>query len=268
MSLAPNLTEMVCAVGAADCLVGRSAVCDYPPDEVKNVPVVGNFGAPFLERLLAVEPTLVLEVDLADQAVAGRLQELGIVRQRIVCNSLDDIPRAIEEVGLAVRHETDAKRLADSFRAKLRSLQTSQPPEATRPTVFLDIWPDPLMTAGRPSFVAELVRLAGGRNVADEIDRDYVQVSAEWAISKDPEVILCLNDSPSAQAPLAAYRQRPGWGSVRAVRTGRVYGGFDTKVLLKPGPRLLGNVALLRTALLKPGTDTAPEPPPPPQGGP
>jgi iron complex transport system substrate-binding protein len=109
------------------------------------------------------------------------------------------------------------------------------------------------MTAGRASFVAELVRLAGGRNIADEIERDYTQVSAEWVIAKDPEIILCLNDSPSAQAPLAAYRQRPGWGSVRAVRTGRVYGGFDTKVMLKPGPRLLQTVALLRTRLARPG---------------
>ena len=117
------------------------------------------------------------------------------------------------------------------------------------PGVFVEIWAAPLMTAGRAGFVSELVRLAGGRNLGDEFNRDYVSVSAEWLIARAPGIILCLNDGPHAADPLPFYQTRNGLGSVPAVKSGRVYGQFDVNVMLKPGPRVLQSVAELRRAI-------------------
>jgi len=249
VSLSPSITEILCAIGAADCLVGRSRVCDYPAETVKDIPIIGDFCSPSLEKLVAVRPTLVLEVDAADAATDRRIAELGIPVRRIPCAKLAEIPAAIREIGAAAKHVAAAEKMAAAFAAELARLRREQPPPATCPTVFVEIWADPLMTAGRDGFVAELVRLAGGRNLGDEFTREYVPVATEWLIDRAPEIILCLNDGPHAADPLPFYRARNGFGSVPAVKSGRVHGGFDVNIMLKPGPRVLQSIAELRRAI-------------------
>jgi iron complex transport system substrate-binding protein len=252
VSLSPNVTEMICAVGAADCLVGRSKVCDYPAEAMKDVPVVGDFCSPSLEKLVTVRPTLVLEVDAADATTNRRLTELGIPVRNIVCARLDDIPRALREIGTCTGHVAEAERLAAEFEAELARLRREQPPPEARPLTFVEIWSDPLMTAGRTSFIAELVRLAGGCNAGDTLEREYAHVSAEWLVACDPGVVLCLNDAPTSHDPLPVWRRRNGMSGLRAVKSGRVYGNFDLNVMLKPGPRVLQAVAELRRVLQPP----------------
>ena len=248
VSLAPSLTEIICAIGAADLLVGRTSACDYPPEVVKHVPVVGGFGAPSLERLLAVKSSLVLDVALADEVTGRKIENLGIRRQRINCSTLDSIPKAILSVGRALGREEKASQVAGAFRTELARLRREQPPAGKRPTVFVEIWPDPVMTAGRKSLVSELVTLAGGRNIGDELTQEYARVSTEWTVARDPEVVLCLYDVTAAKAQ-AANQERTGWKTMRAVRNGRVYSGFDLNLLLRPGPRVLLGVPLLRNCL-------------------
>ena len=248
VSLSPNLTEIVCALGAGDRLAGRSRVCEYPPEIVGRVPVVGDFCRPSLEKLVAVRPDLVLQVDSSDPALDRRVDELGIARKVVACRTLAEIPTAILEVGRAIGREDAAMKMAAEFTAELARCRRAPPP-GRAPAVFIEIWPDPLMTAGKNSFVAELVRLAGGRNLGDELDRDYAAVSSEWVLAHDPEVVLCLSDAARAHSQTAAFRERTGWNQLRAVRDGRVFGGFDTNLLLKPGPRVLQALPALRAAL-------------------
>lgn len=249
VSLAPNLTEMICAIGAADRLVGRTNVCDYPADALRGVPVVGGFGAPSLERLVEARPTLVVEVDLADESVARKIRHLGMAHRRVPCRTLADIPVALRTLGALLGCEAAAEAQATAFEADLARLRAALPPAAERPTVYAEIWGDPAMTAGKDSLVGELITLAGGRNLGDAFSRDYVQVSTEWVIKEDPAVILCFYEL-AGTSPRAAVARRTGWGLMRAVRAGSVHDGFDINLVLKPGPRVLQSVPLLRAAIL------------------
>ena len=169
VSLAPCLTEIICAIGARDCLVGRSSACHFPPDIVKQVPVAGNFGIPSLEALANCTPDLVVTVDLEDQNAVQAIEHLGIRHASIPCRSLDDIPRAMRTVGKLLHREPAATKLADEFAAKLADLRQQTP--ATRRRVFIEIWGDPLMTAGKKSFLNDLVELAVGTNIAGDVAR-------------------------------------------------------------------------------------------------
>jgi iron complex transport system substrate-binding protein len=293
VSLAPNLTEIVCAIGAGSALVGRTSVCDYPPEIVKSVPVIGGFGAPSMDRLLKTRPTLILDVALEDETVANLMTQLGIRRVRVPCAMLDDIPTAILTVGRLAHRESAAQPLAERIRravserrdALARNNQVFQhsarcpssvpdspggrdrpSPAGTPPTVFVEIWGDPLMTVGRKSFVSELVTLAGGRNLGDEVtDKDYFPVSSEWVIARNPDIILCL--SVSGQMSEVSNQQleignqkseignqiatRTGWAQIKAVRDGRVYGGFDNNLILRPGPRVLEGIEALQACIQK-----------------
>jgi iron complex transport system substrate-binding protein len=245
VSLAPNLTEIVCAVGGAESLVGRTDVCNRPSNVVARVPVVGGFGRPYLEPLLAQHPALVLEVDLEDKTMGATLDRLGIGHRKINCRHLTEIPDAIREVGRLTAHAAAGETLARSVENGIRERQTAAAavPPAKRPLVYVEIWGDPLMTPGRDSFVSEAVALAGGRNLGDELPQDYATVSPEWVLTRNPDVILCL-----FMAPGGAGRQvmaRHGWQNVRAVQQQRVYDRFDMDALLRPGPRVLEGVAQL-----------------------
>jgi len=245
VSLAPSLTEIVCAVGASDLLVGRTSACDYPPDVVTNVTVIGEFGKPSLERLLAQSPTLVLSIDLADETVGKKIETLGLHRERIRCRSLDDIPSAVEKVGVLLDRSARASELAARIKKDVDTLRAEAGRLESRPTVYIETWHDPPWTAGKNTFLSELVWLAGGRNIADEIDKEHFQASAEWVLSKNPDIILCLYMSIEGSAKDVVLN-RPGWKDVAAVRNGKVFDGFNNDLLLRPGPRVVEGIRELK----------------------
>lgn len=250
VSLAPSLTEMVCAVGGAHRLVGRTDVCNFPSNLLATVPVVAGFGRPYLEPLLEQKPTVVLDVDLEDQSMGATLARLGIRHQHVECRRLGDIPGAIRMIGRLADCPDAGNTLAGSIEERIRARQAavaSVPPER-RPLVFVEIWGDPLMTAGRNSFVSELVALAGGRNLGDELAHDYGTVSTEWVLERNPEIVLCLYPGAGHQA-VKIVASRLGWQTIRAVQHGRVYDGFDLDTILRPGPRVLDGVEQLRRVI-------------------
>jgi iron complex transport system substrate-binding protein len=247
-SLAPSITEMVCALGGASQLVGRSSACDYPPNVVKDIPIVGKFGIPSLERLITVKPDAVLCPDLKDRALDEKLARIGVHPFKIACEKLDDIPPALIEVGHHLGRDQEARRQADALRAKISQCRATLP-SGPKPRVLMLIWNNPLTIAGRNSFISELVTLAGGLNVGDEIGRDYFRVSSEWVLAHDPEIIFCFfmgNGKPVRHVIM----QLPGWEHITAVRMSRVYDGFDNRLVLRPGPRVMEGVELLRARIV------------------
>ena len=104
------------------------------------------------------------------------------------------------------------------------------------------------MTAGRNSFVAELVTLAGGRNLGDELTQDYVTVSTEWLLQRDPDLIICLYPG-ALRTQYAATNKKLGWAALRAVQAGRVYSDFTIDTILRPGPRVLDGIEQLRQVI-------------------
>lgn len=255
VSLAPNLTEITCAIGAGKQLVGRTSACDYPPEIVETVPVIGGFGRPCLDSLIKVNPTLVLDVDLDDESVGKLIEQVGLKRERIKCSALDDIPHAILAVGELLNCRESARTLADTISRRVAELRADAGIRRERsegPSVYVEIWSDPLMTVGGGSFVSDLVSLAGGRNIGDAVrDKDYFPVSPEWVISRDPDVIVCLYMS-DAETIRDAVAGRIGWAQIKAVENHRVYGGLDSSLVLRPGPRVLEGIEVLRQRIESP----------------
>lgn len=257
ISLAPSLTEIIYAIGAGTQLVGRTSACDYPPDQVKAIPIVGGFGAPTLDALLRLQPTLVLEVDLEDKALRDMFAQIGLRHQQIACAKLDDIPRAIRQVGDLTHTPTKAQALAETIQrglAELRRTRTErQLAGQTAPTVFVRIWNDPLTTVGQGSFVADLIDLAGGCNIGNSITaRDYFTVAPEWVLKQNPDIIICLDmaqvERENHESAWGLSKQM-GWAASQAVKNQRVYGGLDNNAILRPGPRVLEGIAALRQCI-------------------
>lgn len=247
VSLAPSLTEILFAIGAGDCVVGRTDVCSYPP-EAAAVPVVGGFGKPTLDALAARRPTHVCHVDLEDESLPALFARLGWTSERIPCGRLDDIPEAILTLGRRTGRTHEAARLAADICAGVAARRAAPPPAAAAPSVLVVVWWEPLMTVGRPSFIADLVTLAGGRLITGEVARDYFTVSEEWVLRQNPDVIISLGADRPGET-IGRLRSRTGWRALKAVSEGRVHDGFDPDIVCRPGPRILAAADQIRMAL-------------------
>jgi iron complex transport system substrate-binding protein len=249
VSLAPSLTEMMYAIGAGDQLVGRTSACDWPKEALK-VPVAGAFGRPSLEVLAALHPDLVIDADLEERHAGEQITALGIRKETIQCRTPDDIPRALRLLGKLTGHSGKADSLALRIEQGLSAFRKEASGSSSRKKVYLELWDDPVWTGGKGSYVAALIALAGGQNIGDAVDREYFEISQEWVISENPDIIACMYMSRRSSAA-EKVMNRPGWNTIAAVREKRVYDRFDNNIFLRPGPRVLEGIRQLRGIIIE-----------------
>lgn len=249
VSTAPNLTECVYAIGAGGLLVGRTESCDYPPEAV-TVPVTGGFGTPYLEPLLAARPTHVLETVLADPEIKRQLQAVKIPTVHVPCARLEEVPDALCQLGVLTGHEGQARRLAETIRTGIGLARAQATTLTRRPRVLLLFAPDTPITAGRNTFISGLLELAGGASIGKASPIDYYHVSLEWLLHENPDIILCLFETP-ADEPVSLFEAQTGWSALKAVRERRVYTVRDLAAVSRPGPRVLDGLAQLKEVLAR-----------------
>jgi iron complex transport system substrate-binding protein len=234
VSLAPNLTEIVYAVGAGDRLVGNTEYCDYPA-EAKSVAKVGDTMHPSVERIIALKPQIVL-VSTASQleAFTKQLDQQNIAVYITNPGSLDEIFHSIETLGDLFGHHDWAMRVAAELRSRAAAVEVAM--RSVKPvSVFYQVSGEPLYTIGRDAYLTDLVRRAGGVSVTANVASAFPRFSDEAALTARPEAIILpsggsMGTANSTVAP--ALKNSP------AVLNGRVYRINDDH-LSRPGPRLV-----------------------------
>ncbi len=250
VSLSPSTTETLFALGLGHRLVGVSTYCNYPP-EAKALPKMGDYGTPAVESILAARPELVVVSGRGMNRMLKGLERAGI---RVYCapdDSIENIASGFEELGRLAGDAGAGRRLASEFRDRFakESARTAARAESARPLVFLETWSAPLSTVGGDTFVDELIRAAGGRNVAADLGKGYFAPAVESVIRRDPQAIVITRMGDEGAAAAHALAGRPGWAGVRAVREGRIWADIDPDWLLRPGPRLVRGLEALRARL-------------------
>jgi len=238
VSLAPSNTEMVYAVGMGHAVVGVTDYCDYPP-EVSAVTRVGGYANPSLEKVVSLHPDLVLagsnHTEILDQ-----LGNLGLTTIVVDSRNLDGVLQSLRLIGRATGADEMAAQLIDELEVELRKLQdkVGTIADKDRVTVYYEVWADPLMSAGLGSFIHDLIIMAGGINVAGEAEKAYPKLSPEAVIKANPDVILFPTYHGTGAQTVDSISGRPGWGTVAAIRNGRIY-GIDGNLVSRPGPRIV-----------------------------
>jgi iron complex transport system substrate-binding protein len=244
VSLSPSVTEMLFALEAEDSIVGVTQYCDYPP-AAKDIERVGAFGVPNMEKLLALSPDLVIATGTERRAAAAPLDRAEIRTLWVKTGSVSEVLGALREIGEAIGKPAKAEKVAAAMQAELDTVteQYRDIPAERRPRVFAEVWYDPVTTAGKGSFIDDLITRAGGINVAHEIDAPYPTVNPEKVVEWNPDVIvLGYMTQEQTQETLA---NRIGWGDIQAVQSGRIIGDIPSDLVLRPGPRLTEGVKAL-----------------------
>ncbi len=241
VSLAPSNTEVLFAVGAGGQVVGRDSFSDYPP-EAKQVPDIGGqVGSLNVELILAKKPDVVLASPLTPPEQIADLVKAGLTVY-VLPNpkTFDDLYANLETVGKLTGHETQAAALVDSLKKRVQAVVDKVANVSTRPVVYYELDatdPNAPYTSGPDTFVDLLIRTAGGQNFGGSLKGDWVQVSVEALLAKQPDYVL-LGDSTYGGVTPAQVKARPGWQALKAVQDGNVF-TFDDNTVSRPGPRLV-----------------------------
>jgi iron complex transport system substrate-binding protein len=235
VSLVPNVTEMLFAIGAGAQVVGVSTYDDFPP-ETKSLPRVGALLDPDTERILSLRPDLVI-VYGSQTELEGQFARAGIRVYAYRHAGVDNVMQTMRELGTLTGHAADGERAARDVKAQLdatRARVRGRPPPRTMLVIGRDAAAlRGVYVSGGVGFLHELLEIAGGADVFDDIKREGVQPSNETMIVRAPDVIIELH-SREQPPPDTLQKERAAWNllsSVPAVRNGRVH-------LLSAGPRL------------------------------
>jgi iron complex transport system substrate-binding protein len=241
VSLAPNITETLFVLGKGRLLVGRTDYCDYPAP-ARQVAAVGSLQSPNLEKIVQLRPDLVIASTHFKKEVLAKLEELEI---KVVVlygeESFAGVYDTIRQVGRIVNANQKAGQVVAAMRQQVNSV-TSRVKGRPKPRVYyvVSFGKTGDYTAGRHTFIAKMLALAGGANVAD--DTKGWQYSVEQLVAHNPEIVICskyFNNKTTLQ-------QATGYRDLSAIKAGRLF-AIDNNLLDRQGPRLAeGLVALAR----------------------
>jgi iron complex transport system substrate-binding protein len=227
ISLTPSTTEILYGVGAFGRVVAVSDYCTFPP-EVSKLPRVGGWNNPNMEQIASLRPDLVIFSDAQAQFVKDKVEAAGIRTLAVPSQTLEDAYKSIELVGQATGEEEAARRLLEQTRASVQTvrLATERLPRR-RVLCVVDRVPGTLRdlyTAGEQSFIAQLIREAGGEPLSPPTRANWGKLQKEALVALDPDVVLDLMmhkaEGGFDEDTLTVWRELP---TLRAVREGRVY---------------------------------------------
>ena len=241
ISLAPSNTEILFAIGAGGQVAGRDTFSDYPEAAQTIADIGGGFGELNTEVMLAQKPDLVLASSLTPPEQIKALEDLGLTVFSLA-NPLD-FRGMYENVRTTARltgHEAEAETLVAGLEARVKAVEEKVNTVTERPLVFYELDgtdPNAPWTPGPGSFVDTLIRQAGGDNLGSSLASEWVQVSIEELIAKDPDIIL-IGDATWGGVTVEDVRSRTGWEGLSAVKSGALF-TFDDNLVSRPGPRLV-----------------------------
>jgi iron complex transport system substrate-binding protein len=238
--LSAEHVEICHALGAGERVVGVPGTAHRPP-EARDTPRVGGFTTFRVDRILELEPDLVLAFSDLQAEIAAELIRAG---RTVLCTnqrSVDDIFAAILLVGGALGLTERARALVLDMRDEIRQVREYSSVWPDRPRVYFEEWHDPLIAGIR--WVSEIVELAGGNDIFPDLRREAGAkarvVDAAEVARRDPQIILA--SWCGKPVDLEAIRRRPGWAQVSAVRSGEIH-ALDGADILSPGPAVLGGL--------------------------
>ncbi|MEX2465306.1 MAG: helical backbone metal receptor [Gemmatimonadota bacterium] len=235
VSLVPSLTEIVVALGGASQLVGRTRFDEHPA--ISDVPSVGGTVNPDVEAILDTRPDLVITWADADaRALSDRFESFGLPVYAARARAIEDFERHALALGTLLGRSDASKALVEHVRARLDEVRV-EVPEEERPSVLFVVWPRPLITTGRGTFVDELIRTVGGRGAFDDLEDPWPTVSLEAVLDRSPDVVVIASEHAEGLVP-DWIEQDPVWRTLDAVRLGRVH-LVDADVFNRPGPRMV-----------------------------
>ncbi|HUO77204.1 MAG TPA: cobalamin-binding protein [Thermodesulfovibrionales bacterium] len=245
ISLAPNMTEILFALGLGNRIVGVTSFCDYPA-EAKRKPKVGGMSNPSLEAVISLKPDLVvMTIDGNPREFEERLRSLGIKTYVFRASRLRELPKGIRDLGKALGVQEEAETFAREFEAAVKRVgagegMTGSHTLSARKRVLFIVWPEPLIAAGPGTVIDDALALIGFDNIASDSRVAYPKYSIEEIIRRAPDVIIIGRGMERQDIEKISAGLLKRLHSVPAVRNKRVF--YVSDDLYRLGPRTIRGI--------------------------
>jgi iron complex transport system substrate-binding protein len=236
VSLAPNITEILFSLGLDQEIVGVSIHCNFP-EKVQSKVRVGSYISLDFEKIVSLKPDLIIATGAGNtRDMVERLERLGFPTYVIFPKNVEDVIRSVGHLSQLVGREKEgAEIIREMKRRKQKVVELTL--GLSRPRVFLQIGEAPVVTVGKNSFADDLIRLAGGDNVAGNENEMYPRFGMEEILKRSPEVILISSMNPKGNYQ-KVLREWSRWKTIPAVKNGRIH-LLDSDLIDRPSPRII-----------------------------
>jgi iron complex transport system substrate-binding protein len=241
ISLAPSNTEILFALGLGPQTIAVDDLSDYPA-EAKSLPKAGGSGGTYnFEQIVALEPDLVLVAGLTPPEVIKQLEDLKltVVVANTAETTFESIFADIALVGRITGRTPEAEQLTGAMRQRFEAIKAKAATATTKPRVYWELDATDAAkpyTVGPGNFVNDLISMAGGANIFNDVDSAYPQVGLEQVAAANPEVIILADAAYGIT--VESVLARPGWSTIEAIQQKRVY-PIDDNLVSRPGPRIV-----------------------------
>ena len=247
ISMAPSNTELLFAAGVGAQVVGRDEFSDFPAEALQIESIGGSWGEYNLEKILALDPDLILAAEIVSAEQIQAIEDLGLTVYLLPNpNNFNELFENILEIGRITRNSQQAELLVAELKARVDAVSTKISISSSLPLVFYELDasdPNAPYTAGKGTFIDTLITMAGGINLGAQLDGEWVPINVETLIAANPDVII-LGDYTWGGITPEMVESRSGWDATRAVQMGYVY-TFDDNLVSRPGPRMVDGLELM-----------------------
>ena len=242
VSLAPNITEIIYALGQENLLKGVTLYSDFPSAAV-SLPKVGSYVQLNLEKIVALKPDLCIAIrDGNPRVVANRLESLKIPVYAVDPRNLETVMQTVLEIGNLLNANQRADFLVQRMRSRVLKVKSLVSKAAYRPRVFFQIGISPIVSVGTDTFMHELIVLAGGKNLAQG-PVSYPRFSREQVLVLSPEIFI-ITSMARASVFEQVKAEWSRWPNMPAIRDHRIF-LEDSNYFDRPTPRLVDGLELL-----------------------
>ena len=233
VSIAPSNTELIFSLNSGDGLIGVSNKCAYPP-QAKSIEKVGDFKAVKLEKLARLKPDLILLAS-GQESIAHTLKKHGFAVEILDNSTIDKMASNIVRLGNITGHIKEARQLSAKFDADLKSLRKLTGESKIKPRVFICVWPNPLMSAGKDSFMDQCISACGGTNCTGDLNQPYPRINPERLLLMRPELIIIPNEVRNEK-----FWEKTPWKDMKAVKDKKFFilPQYETDCLYRPTLRI------------------------------
>ncbi|HHW58560.1 MAG TPA: ABC transporter substrate-binding protein [Clostridia bacterium] len=232
VTLAPSTTELLYAVGAGSKVVGVTDFDNYPP-EVKDVPKVGGFKGPNVEAITAQKPDIIFASTLSGKEQMESLEKMGIPVVMLEAKNIDQIYQSLELIGQITGNGKKAEEVIKEIQDKIKEIN-DKVKNLPKVNVFYLVSLDGNWTAGKGTFIDELINLAGGKNVASDVN-GWAQYSVEELVKKNPDVIIT---SPHA-GDVKDIKNMAGYKDTNAVKNDKIFIVSSDDIIARASNRIV-----------------------------
>ncbi|OGI19020.1 MAG: hypothetical protein A3B68_07390 [Candidatus Melainabacteria bacterium RIFCSPHIGHO2_02_FULL_34_12] len=236
VSCSPAHSEIICLLGRADLLIGKTTYCDYPKDELKAKPIVGSWIKLNYELIEKLKPDLIITNNIVQQKIAYGLKDLGFNVYHSDPITLNQIYEDILEIGKIVNAKAEASNLVEKIKSELNQLHTKSKTKSYKPKVYIEEWHDPPTISG--NWIPELVEIAGGDYKLIEAGTRSKPIGIDRLFEYNPEKIIISWCGFGEKVDIIQVLNRSGWDLLSAIKNKDI-SILDDSLLNRPGPRIV-----------------------------